>query len=84
LHDISPGQQIINRHIRILGEAIRENGQYVVKPGFRVQSVGFGGFQHSEYSHTGVRPGLGIAEQPVLTADHDRTAGVLHLVIFSP
>ena len=53
----------------------------MVKPGFRVQSVGFGGFQHNEYSHTGVRPGLGIAEQPVLSADHDRTDGVLHLVV---
>ena len=53
----------------------------MVKPSFRVQPVGLGGFQHSEYNHTGIRPGLGIAEEPVLPADHDRADGILHLVI---
>jgi hypothetical protein len=37
----------------------------VVQISRRVESVGIGGLQNGEDNHTGVGPGLGVAEQPV-------------------
>ena len=48
---------------------------------FRIQPICLARLQHGEYNHTGVGPGLGIAEKPVLPADHDGPDSVLHLVI---
>ena len=46
-----------------------------------VQAVCLGSFQHGKEDHTGVGAGLGVAEKPVLPADHNRPDRVFHLVV---
>ena len=53
----------------------------MVQIAFGVQSVCLGSFQQRKDDDTGVGAGLGIAEQPVLPADHNGPDSVLHLVI---
>ena len=81
MHDICPRYQIIKCRIRIPSEAIRQDGEYVTEPAFRVQPVCLGRLQQRKYNHAGTGPSLGITEKPVLPANHNRTDGVLHLVI---
>ena len=46
-----------------------------------VQTVCLGGFQNGKDDHTGVCPGLGVAEELILPSDHDGANGVFHLVV---
>ena len=41
-----------------------------------VQAVGFRGLKYGKDDHAGVGTGLGVAEQPVLAADHNDAWGV--------
>ena len=81
MHVSGPGQQIINRGLRIQGKAIRQNGQNVVEPSLRIQASRFGGFQSGENDHAGIGSGLGITEEPVLPANHNWADCVLYLVV---
>ena len=76
-----PRQKIINSRFRVGSEAFRKNRQQMVQVGFRIQAVGFRGFQHTKDNHTGIGSALCIAEKPVLPANHNRPDGVLHLVV---
>ena len=53
----------------------------MVQIGLRVQAVGLGRFQHGKDRCAGVGPSLSVAEEPVLSADDNRTDGILHLVV---
>ena len=46
-----------------------------------VLAVSLRSFQHGKEDHTGVGAGLGVAEKPVLPADHNRPDRVFHLVV---
>ena len=53
----------------------------MIQISLRVQPVRLGGFQQGEDGDAGAGSGLGITEQPVLSADNNGTDRVLHLVV---
>ena len=53
----------------------------MIQISLRVQSVRLSGFQQGEDEDAGVGSGLGITEQPVLSAHNNGPDRVLHLVV---
>ena len=78
---VSPGHQIVNNSLRIGGESFRQNSQQMIQVSLGIQAVSLRSFQHGKDDYTGVGPGLGIAEKPVFSANHDRPDRVFHLIV---
>ena len=67
--------------MRIISELFRKHRQQMMQVSFRVQAVCLRSFQYGVNDHTGVSPGLGVAEKPVFPADDNRSNRILHLVV---
>ena len=65
----------------INGEPFWQHRKKMIQISLRVQPVRLGGFQQCEDNHAGVGSGLGITEQPVLSAYNIGPNRVLNLVV---
>ena len=81
LKDFCIPRSKVNNGLRISSKAIRQHRQQMVQVSHQVQAICLCGFQHGEDDHTGVSPGLGIAEKSILPTDHNRPNCVYHLVV---